>query len=638
MAGATPQEIEQLYQSLLGRAPDASGFDFWVQAGQAGWTPEQIAKQFISSPEYVGNIGQATMSNGVETLFTPIGAATKDLTGEGAPVGYTASDGRIVQEIKQEALTDWGSPTVTGYVAGDPTSVKASSLGLQLEGDPLVYRYETFDPQGNSLGYSYELAGSTSVFGNLRDVAAGILSSPIGIPLTLGATQWLTPALGAIGAGATVGAGRAAITGDNILQGAVVGGLAGGIKDYFGGIPTDTATNTPSIDSAIAKLEDAYKAADLPVDYAAIERSLLAQGFNPIGTRAVIDIARSTGTVADTATTSSQVVDIVGSKLADTSVLEALELVPAGTFTSGLATTTQVPTTFPDGIQTVEITGTRQPAPTASETVANVAPVVSTTAPTTVTDTPQTIEVTAKKDLQSEDLASTLPSISDVVDLGPSFPKETIEVTGDKVSKETDVTKAITDTIPSQTIEVTAPKEVTKTLSDDNKLDPTDLAPLLPETLDPGNVLDMVTDVTGEVPQKSWLTPENIKAIIALVNLLGLTKSTSTSSTTTNVGALPTQGVPTAGDDYYAQVQKYYNQYIPERPMDVATPLKSWYTGAYTTRPTATVPATTVPASSTTAPTGMMNPSNMTVQDLIDWYTKTGSMGEVDLLNLLNNP
>lgn len=46
-------------------------------------------------------------------------------------------------------------------------------------------------------------------------------------------------------------------------------------------------------------------------------------------------------------------------------------------------------------------------------------------------------------------------------------------------------------------------------------------------------------------------------------------------------GALPTQGVPQYGPDYYNAVQQYYNTYMPEMPRDVATPLQQWYESKY---------------------------------------------------------
>jgi hypothetical protein len=51
--------------------------------------------------------------------------------------------------------------------------------------------------------------------------------------------------------------------------------------------------------------------------------------------------------------------------------------------------------------------------------------------------------------------------------------------------------------------------------------------------------------------------------------------------TSTGVGALPTQGMPTYNDDYFTKVQQNYNRILPAVPRDVASPLRDWYTSQY---------------------------------------------------------
>lgn len=43
----------------------------------------------------------------------------------------------------------------------------------------------------------------------------------------------------------------------------------------------------------------------------------------------------------------------------------------------------------------------------------------------------------------------------------------------------------------------------------------------------------------------------------------------------------PTQGVPTNDANYYNQLQQYYNAYLPQTPRDVVTPLQQWYNSSY---------------------------------------------------------
>jgi len=47
------QEATQFYFTLLGRAPDSSGLQYWVQALGNGLTEEQVAYDFLNSPEYL---------------------------------------------------------------------------------------------------------------------------------------------------------------------------------------------------------------------------------------------------------------------------------------------------------------------------------------------------------------------------------------------------------------------------------------------------------------------------------------------------------------------------------------------------------------------------------------------------------
>jgi hypothetical protein len=43
----------------------------------------------------------------------------------------------------------------------------------------------------------------------------------------------------------------------------------------------------------------------------------------------------------------------------------------------------------------------------------------------------------------------------------------------------------------------------------------------------------------------------------------------------------PTQTPPAYTSDYYQQLQKYYDTYMPQAPRDVTTPLQQWYSSKY---------------------------------------------------------
>lgn len=504
--------------------------------------------------------------------------------------------------------------------------------------------------------------------------AVSALAAPIGGALTGPLSSALTPTLGATGAniatGAIIGSGTSALTGGNtedILTGAVLGGVAGGVRDYF----TPAVTDPDVVDSAVKALEDAYTSAGLPVDYAAIERSLVAQGFNTIDAGAAVDLARSTSTTASTAATTGQTVDVVGSKLADTSVLEALNLVPVGTFTSSATTATTTPTTVTQGTttpttteQTVEVT-----APTTPSTPAVVVPPVVTQPPAAVTTTPgtteQTVTVTSPRDLATAADVSAL--YNSLLGRAPDaagldfYSKNgfTIdEVRNDMLNSEEYRNRTAPTTQPpveNQTVEVTG----------QNEPPPAVTPPVVQPPAEPPAVHTVVTiegdgtttedgddagagtgavtggttgntggtggntDINSDIDNTnlvddgdgvtlpSWLTTDFLKALITLgVFGGGGTGGTGPGGTgTVNPGSLPTRGVPTPTTDYYNQVQQYYNQYMPTQPRDVATPLQTWYGGSLFNTPT------NIPASPTTTTTGGMT-LNIDTQAIIDFLNQ----------------
>ena len=60
---------------------------------------------------------------------------------------------------------------------------------------------------------------------------------------------------------------------------------------------------------------------------------------------------------------------------------------------------------------------------------------------------------------------------------------------------------------------------------------------------------------------------------------------------TGGVGSIPTQRVPEYSPEYYQDIQRYYDAYMPAVPRDVVSPLQSWYGTGYSG--SALTPATT---------------------------------------------
>ena len=75
------------------------------------------------------------------------------------------------------------------------------------------------------------------------------------------------------------------------------------------------------------------------------------------------------------------------------------------------------------------------------------------------------------------------------------------------------------------------------------------------------------------------LTPGQISNLVkAGVTLAGTTGAVRAATGGSNAPMqTPTQGMPTYTPDYYQQLQQYYNSYLPQTPRDVVTPLQQWY-------------------------------------------------------------
>jgi len=95
--GSPENQVQDLYQSMLGRQIDPTGYG-WVNALQSGsMTPEQIKAGILGSPEYqklnpsVGGAGGASSATPIKTTTTGITdtATPVDITKQGMPLIYT---------------------------------------------------------------------------------------------------------------------------------------------------------------------------------------------------------------------------------------------------------------------------------------------------------------------------------------------------------------------------------------------------------------------------------------------------------------------------------------------------------------------------------------------------------------------
>jgi hypothetical protein len=88
--------ITQLYQQDLGRAPDQSGLDFWVNAANSGQSISDINQAFLNSPEYQALHANAAQPTNQSSAFVP---TTQPWSSEDNPTGYVAPTFNTNSEI-----------------------------------------------------------------------------------------------------------------------------------------------------------------------------------------------------------------------------------------------------------------------------------------------------------------------------------------------------------------------------------------------------------------------------------------------------------------------------------------------------------------------------------------------------------
>ncbi len=82
------QEIDDFYVTLLGRKADAAGVSYWVSQLQSGVREEQIAFDFLNSPEYLGK-GDKYF---VDSMYLSLLGRSFDASGEGYWLGQLGDD------------------------------------------------------------------------------------------------------------------------------------------------------------------------------------------------------------------------------------------------------------------------------------------------------------------------------------------------------------------------------------------------------------------------------------------------------------------------------------------------------------------------------------------------------------------
>lgn len=167
-------QVFEFYEGLLGRDPDALGYEFWIVQSGAGARPEDIAAGFLASPEYAGrNDSPAALSNAdfVESLYGNVLHRASDADGKsfwisaldaGTSRGAVAAGFALSPEhVDETAPVLQSGVFAPGFAASD---VARLYIGLLGRGE---------DPAG--LQYWVDLIGKGA---SEHDVAASFLASP----------------------------------------------------------------------------------------------------------------------------------------------------------------------------------------------------------------------------------------------------------------------------------------------------------------------------------------------------------------------------------------------------------------------------------------------------------------------------
>jgi len=125
--------ITSLYRSVLGRAPDAGGLQYWQQQLASGVPIESIKQQFQATPEYQQRLANPTNSS-TQANTNPYGISTSNQ--------YAGSTNPYIQASQQTSL---------GNLAGAQTATAANRVNQSTPYSNLQYTQTGTDAQGNPI-------------------------------------------------------------------------------------------------------------------------------------------------------------------------------------------------------------------------------------------------------------------------------------------------------------------------------------------------------------------------------------------------------------------------------------------------------------------------------------------------------
>jgi hypothetical protein len=257
--------------------------------------------------------------------------------------------------------------------------------------------------------------------------------------------------------------------------------------------------------------------------------------------------------------------------LSSTAISAALDK-QFGTSAPGSAKASSDFSSGPGLAEQVAVTGQNAGTGALSSLAPGLAALVPTFNAPSVQVTGQNFNTDITKAITPETLASTIPAITggtQSVNVTGSNPKVTNETLGSLTGA---IVPGITPAIPTAAdkVEVTGKKETQVPL----------------ESLVGSALPGLTTAITDALPKAtepkkdSKTNTDLINNAIKLLTLIGGSAAASNSSSggsNTGTGSIPKSNPLNYDDSYYQRIQQYYDQYMPNYPRDVATPLREWY-------------------------------------------------------------
>jgi hypothetical protein len=133
-ASGANDPVSGLYQSLLGRAPDAAGLAYWQGQLASGKSIQDIANAFKGTPEYQQRNPQIQPNPSTQPNTNPYGITTAN--------PFSSSTNPYIQAAQQTSL---------GNLAGAQTATAANRVNQQTPYGSLQYTQTGTDAQGNPI-------------------------------------------------------------------------------------------------------------------------------------------------------------------------------------------------------------------------------------------------------------------------------------------------------------------------------------------------------------------------------------------------------------------------------------------------------------------------------------------------------